>query len=134
MESAMQFEAVKAAFLGLGAIGFVAITLIPLRGYLVLHRYRQLVRSNIAGTTIYLLMVAVILSAVIAATEPLIRVSRCLLDAPACHPNQSGGWFSLAAIGVVYLALELLLFILCWAGRRSQPNNSFKPMPLRGTA
>jgi hypothetical protein len=134
MESAMQFEGMKVALLGLGAVGFVAITLIPLRGYLVLHRYRQLARSNVTGTTIYLLMVAAVLSAVMAAVDPLIRVSRCLLDAPTCHPNQSGGWFFLTTIGIVYLALELILFILCWLGRRSQPNNSFKPMPLRGTA
>lgn len=134
MESAMQFEVMRVTLLGLGAVGFIAITLIPLRGYLVLRRYCQLARSNIAGTTIYLLMVATVLLAVMAAAQPLVRVSRCLLDAPACHPNQSGGWFFLAAIGAVYIALELLLSILCWLGRRSQPSNSFKPMRLRGMA
>jgi hypothetical protein len=134
MESAMQFKVMYTVILALGAVGFIAITLIPLRGCLVLRHYHQLARSNIAGKTIYLLMVATVLSAAVAAVGPLLRVSRCLLDAPACHPNQSGGWFFLATIGFVYLALEFLLFVLGWLGHRSQPNNSFKPRPLRGPA
>ena len=130
----MQFQLMRVAIFGLGAVGFIGITLIPLRGYLVLRRHRQLVGSNAAGASVYLLMMMAALSAVVAAVSPLMRVSKCLLDAPVCHPNQSGGWFFLAAIGFVYLVLEMLLFVLGWLARRSQPNNSFKPNPLRGSA
>lgn len=134
MESAMQFQLMRLAILGLGAVGFIAITLIPLRGYLVLRHYRQLLSSNSTGTSVYLLMMAVVLSAIVTAGFPFMRVSGCLLDSQACHPNRSGGWFFLAAIGFVYLVFELLLFLLGRLGHRSQPNNSFKPKLLRNSA
>ncbi|CEJ45265.1 hypothetical protein, partial [Xanthomonas citri] len=130
----MQFQLMRVAILGLGAVSFIAITLIPLRGYLILRRYRQLLGSNPTGTSVYLVMMAVVLSAVATAGFPFMRVSGCLLDSQACHPNRSGGCFFLAAIGFVYLVLELLLFLLGRLGHRSQPNNSFHPTALHSAA
>jgi hypothetical protein len=133
MDSSLVYWLFYFIFLAIGATGFVAIPMIPLRGFIVLRRSYALVRSGIHGKIIFSLTALAIVLAVAFSIDPTIRVSRCLFGY-ACHPNRAGGWFLLGTIGATYLILELVLFVLVLAGRQLQPNNSFKPKPLRGSA
>jgi hypothetical protein len=103
---------------GFGATGFFAVTLLPLRSYLLLRGNKNLLSAGGAGVVVYVLLVLVVVAAVILAAQSLVGVSKCLLGFH-CSANRSGGWFFLAGVGFWYLAFELLSALILAVARRS---------------
>ena len=132
------FEAATffAAFYGLGALGFVAVTALPVRLWLLMHRNVWALSSGVVPRTAYLLLGLAGAAAVAFAGASLMHVGRCLLGFH-CSANAAGGWISMAGVGFWYLAFEAVAFVTVRLALRqsgSQPNNSSKPTPLRGAA
>ena len=98
-------------FYGLGALGFVAVTALPLRLWILLRRNTWTSRSRTSRRIAYLLLAVAGVTAISFAGISLIHVGRCLLGFH-CSANAAGGWISLAGVGFWYLAFELVAFIL----------------------
>ena len=135
MERSLEAAAFLAILYGLGAVGFAAVTLLPFRFWVLMRRYAGAIRSGIGPRVAYVLLAIVGIAALLVAGVCLVRVSRCLLGFH-CSANAAGGWMALGGVGFWYLAFELVAFIIIRLALRqlgSQPNNSFKPTPRRGT-
>jgi hypothetical protein len=121
-------------FYGLGAVGFTAITVLPVRFWVLMRRLAWFLRSGTGPRAAYLLLAMTGIAALFLAGASLVHVSRCLLGLH-CGAKAAGGWMALGGVGFWYLAFELVAFIMIRLALRrlgSQPNNSFKPTPRRG--
>jgi len=104
----------------LGFLGLFAITLLPLRTFLVLRRNSYLWHASGTGKTALLVVALVAIAAVSLSIPPLAKVFRCLTET-YCGANRASGWFFLAFIGVFYFAFELfssvVLLVARWVSR-----------------
>ena len=91
----------------LGFVGLAAISLLPLRSWLVVRSALRISRLKTVTTFIVLLVMATLWFDVIITT----RVFKCLTDS-YCGPNVASGWIYLAMLGTVYLAFEFLVYIV----------------------
>ena len=136
MASSMEAAAFSTALYALGGLGFVAVSALPVRAWLLLRRNRWAIRSAAIQRVAYLFLVAAALAAAVFAGANLVHAARCLLGYH-CSASAAGGWLAMAAVGFWYLAFEAIALVLCRLALRrpgSQPNNSSKPTPLRGAA
>jgi len=103
-----------------GFVGLAAITLIPLRAWLLFrpNAVRPLWDSSSAAKALCLVLGALFAVALGLELKLVARLFHCLTEA-YCGPSRAGGWLTLAALGVVYLALEMLLFFWSVAARRT---------------
>ena len=111
MVSSLQAATFSAMFYGLGALGFIAVTALPIRFWILLHRNAWAIRSGNVRRVAYLLLVLAGAAAVVLASLSLIHVGRCLLGFH-CSANAAGGWISLAGVGFWYFAFELVAFLI----------------------
>ena len=90
----------------LGFMGVLAITLLPLRTFLVLrnnsHHWHKPTGKAVLLTVVATAVAAIALSAPLAA-----RVFRCLTET-YCGPSIASGWLYLAYIGAFYLGFEVV--------------------------
>ena len=101
----------------LGFIGLFAITLLPLRSFLLLRHNLYLWRASAIGKAALLVVVVVAVLAISASIFPLARVFLCLTET-YCGPNRAHGWFYLAFIGALYLGFEIASNLTLTVARR----------------
>lgn len=104
-----------AAYL-LGFVGFAAAGLVPYRSWLLMT---ELVKSGVPqGRKRLVLVVAAVISAAALWCDIQIgaRVFACLTET-YCGPGVASGWGYLAMLGVVYLAFEVMSYLLRRAAR-----------------
>ena len=136
MEGSLEATAFSVALYGLGALGFLAVTALPVRLWVLLRRHIWAIRSGGRRRAAYLALALSGAAALACAAERLGHVGRCLLGYH-CSANAAGGWVALAGVAFWWLAFELAAFLIVRLALRppgSQPNNSSKPTPLRGAA
>ena len=135
MANSLEAAAFSTAFYVLGGLGFVGVTLLPFRSWLLARRYSWALRSGLEQRCCYLAMVAMALAAISFAGASLVHAGRCLLGYH-CSANAAGGWIAMVGVGFWYAVFEVAAFLARLALRHpgSQPNNSSKPTPLRGAA
>ncbi len=136
MESSLQAAAFSAVLYGLGVLGFVAVTALPARLWVLLRRTLPVGRSSGWRRLAYLALAVAGAAALAGAGEQLLHVSRCLLGYH-CSANAAGGWIALAGAGFWWLVFEVVALVIVRLALKapgSQPNNSSKPTPLRGAA
>ena len=107
--TSIQTGAFLAAFYGFGALGLAAITVFPIRLWLLLRRYSWALRANGTQREAYLVLATMGSATISLAGLSLLHVGRCLLGFH-CGANAASGWGSLAAIGFWYLAFEIVAF------------------------
>lgn len=95
----------------LGVIGFLAITLMPLRSIKLLFRYQEFIQQSIPSKIISVLLVINATVCFVFAFPLFLKVSKCLIEG-YCSANRSGGWLWLCLIGATYILLELISYIL----------------------
>ena len=135
MASSLEAVAFATALYALGGLGFLGVTLLPFRSWLLVRRYSWALRSAMEQRCCYLALVAAAIAATTFAGTSLVHAARCLLGYH-CSANAAGGWIAMAGIGFWYAAFEVAAFLarLALKPQGSQPNNSSKPTPLRGAA
>lgn len=103
-----------------GFVGLAAITLIPLRAWLLLRpsAIRPLWLSSSTAKALCLSLGVLFAFALGIEFKLVARLFHCLTEA-YCGPSRAGGWLTLAALGVVYLAVEVLLFVWSAVARRT---------------
>ena len=131
MNTLLQF-----AFYALGFVGLAGISLIPLRSFLVMRQLVSYWHASVHAKLAIVFFALVATGLLVAQGHLVVRVFACLIG-EHCGPNRASGWIYLAGIGFWYIVLEAVAFavrylVLKLAG--AQPNNSFKPKPLRGSA
>jgi len=98
------------SIISLGLVGFVGVTLLPLRSFQLMRKYARGWRSS-ELSRVALILVAVASAAVVVYGAPLlIGLFHCLTDL-RCGPNRAGGMISLALFGVGYLAFEVVALV-----------------------
>jgi hypothetical protein len=98
MEKSFVAIAFYATFYGLGAVGFAAVTALPLRFWVLMRRKAWAINSGIGHRTGYLLLAMIGIAALAIAGTSLVHVSRCLLGFH-CSANAAGGWIAMGGIG-----------------------------------
>ena len=111
MVNPLAVAASQAIFYGLGALGFVAITALPVRLWLHLQRHMWAIHASHGKRSAYLLLALAGALALALAGSNLITVGRCLLGLH-CSVKAAGGWIALGSIGFWYLGYELLAFAI----------------------
>jgi hypothetical protein len=106
-----------AAFYGLGALGFVAVTALPVRLWTHLQRNIWAVHATVQKRVTYLLLALIGAGAIAFAGSNLITVGQCLLGFH-CSVKSAGGWMALGNVGFWYLVYELLAFAIVRVGLR----------------
>ena len=117
MNHSWQYWPFITSLYALGVLGFFAITLLPLRSWLLLRRNSHLLSASTFGKVSYALILLAAILAIGVSGFILFKVSKCLLGLH-CSANRSGGWFFLASIGFWYMAFEVLSFTILRAARR----------------
>lgn len=135
MASSLEAVAFITAFYVLGGLGFVGVTLLPYRSWVLIGRYGWALRCAMEQRVCYLALVAAALAAIGLAGASLVHAGRCLLGYH-CSASAAGGWIAMAGVGFWYVAFESFALVARLALKRpgSQPNNSSKPNPLRVSA
>jgi hypothetical protein len=98
------------SILALGLIGFIGVTLLPIRAFKLLRRHAISWRSSVANRVAFVLLVVATMAVVLYGLPHLARVFACLTDM-RCGANRAGGMISLALFGVGYLAFEAVAFL-----------------------
>lgn len=110
-------ESIQAVlFAMLGAVGLVALGLLPYRGWQLL---RLLLTDGLRPArrgVLLSLALAVVVVGVAIDLEIARRIYRCLNET-YCGPNVASGWIYLSMLGAVYLAFELLSYLMRKAHR-----------------
>lgn len=110
-------ESIQAVlFAMLGAVGLVALGLLPYRAWQLLRLLltdclRSAPRRVLGGLALAVVVVVIAIDIEIAS-----RIYRCLNEA-YCGPNVASGWIYLSMLGAVYLAFELLSYLMRRAHR-----------------
>lgn len=100
----------------LGFVGLVSVGLLPLRSWQLLRsvfRDRPLRMPRKVLAAFAVLVTAAVLWSDVHITA---RIFRCLTET-YCGPSIASGWIYLAMLGVVYLAFEVVVFIVQKIGR-----------------
>src|SRR5690606_1979536 len=118
------------AIYSLAILGLGAFALLPIRCWQLI----RVVAASRSSLRVTLIVIAGSLAVGGLAIEAdvLARLLPCLAG-DYCGPSQASALVYLAILGAVYLAMEVAGQAVRLVARRSQPNNSFKGMPLRGT-
>jgi len=111
MEYSWQYWLFLSSLYVLGVIGFFAITLLPLRSWILLRRNSGFLSASTIGKFGYALVALAAISAIALSGASLVHVAKCLLGYH-CSANRAGGWFLVASIGVWYLSFELFAFVV----------------------
>lgn len=117
----MKELAVDVALYFLGGVGLLAIGVIPLRVVAVARAEFNLASGP--GACRYLRIPIVVMLFAILYLDAWIfaRVAKCLTSM-YCGPGDASGWISLATLGILYLAMELVLASLRFVRREDAPN------------
>lgn len=102
----------------LGFLGLFAITLLPLRSFLLIRRNFYLWHVSTIGKVALLVVAVAAVTAISLSIFPVTRVFRCLTET-YCGPNRAHGWFYLAFIGTFYIGFEALSNITLAVARRA---------------
>lgn len=94
-----------------GFIGLAGIGLLPLRVWQVLHKILLHKSLKIHGKFLNGFALIIALAALWSEAVVVIRIFRCLTET-YCGPSVASGWIYLAALGAVYLFVEIAIFVL----------------------
>lgn len=116
----MKELAANVALYFLGGVGLLAIGVIPLRVAAVLRS--ELSLASGPGARRHLRVPIFVMQFAILCLDAWIftRVAKCLTSM-YCGPGVASGWISLAALGISYIAMELVLASLRLMRRKGAP-------------
>ncbi|EAA3799128.1 hypothetical protein DOQ73_22960 [Salmonella enterica subsp. enterica] len=95
----------------LGFIGLAAIGLLLLRTWQVVSSTIVHKSLSFHGKFLTGFALLVVLAALWSEVKVVVRIFRCLTET-YCGPSVASGWIYLAALGAVYLFVEIAIFVL----------------------
>lgn len=99
----------------LGFVGLASIGLIPLRSWQALGL--ALGRGSLRPNTVFVILISLLAAeAVLSDIKITARILTCLTES-YCGPSVASGWTYLTMLGVVYVAFEVLIFVVKGIGR-----------------
>lgn len=94
-----------------GFIGLAAIGLLPLRTWQVVSNTVVHKSLSFHGELLNGFALLVVLAALWSEVKVVVHIFRCLTET-YCGPSVASGWIYLAALGAVYLFVEIAIFVL----------------------
>jgi hypothetical protein len=116
MEMSSHLLSVSAVYV-LGFVGLFAVAVLPLRVFITLRRRAYLWGSSSEARVALLVVGASGLLAVSLGVQQVAGVFRCLTEM-YCGANKASGWFFLVALGILYLAFELIAKVVFSVARK----------------
>jgi hypothetical protein len=105
------------SIIALGFAGFVGVTLLPLRSFVLMRKYANGWSSSVWSRSALILVAVAAAGVVVYGAPILVGLFHCLTDM-RCGPNRAGGMISLALFGVGYLAFEVVALVANLLARR----------------
>ncbi|WP_394003209.1 hypothetical protein ACF3M1_01360 [Luteimonas sp. WGS1318] len=107
----------------LGFIGLASIGLFPLRAWQVLRIFFRRDPSHTPGKALAALAMLVVAAVFLVNVQVVLRIFRCLTQT-YCGPSIGSGWTYLGVLGAVYLAFELIAFLMKKLSRAKKKGQS----------
>ena len=101
----------------LGFVGFIGVTLLPIRTFQLLRRHARGWRSSFASRVALVVVAIAAVSVAIYGVPYIVRVFNCLTDM-RCGANRAGGMISLASFGAGYLVFEVVALVASLVARK----------------
>lgn len=111
----IQMTVLSTLLYGFGALGFIAITALPVRWWQLIHRQAWAIHRDALPRISYVALAASGAIALVFSGYGIYRVSRCLLGYH-CSATGTGGWLFLAIVGLSYAMFELFAAIIVRTG------------------
>lgn len=98
-------------FFLLGAVGLVAIGLMPYRSWIMVQSSLAMGMKRSVHKALLILTLAVVVLVIVIDMNISIRIYRCLSE-KYCGPNVASGWIYLSWLGIVYLVFEIFGYLI----------------------